>query len=256
MLVALSFNRVRAVPFSSVLAACIAATYWRSAMRWQVAMASLIVASALGWTLKRSSHSYGFDVDARVFPVRAAEFVEREKPAQNLHHTFTFGAYFVWALQDYKLFGDTRETPFKSVSELYLNAYQSSAVSQSLYERYAVNSMVMPIPKTAYIEGIGYRDVVAEYTPADQWATVYFDDMAMVNVRRIPENQRIIEQYEYKTLRPHIPADWFAGTVQSSPERRASFEQELERCLRQVPAPRWCLLARSSAGPGEPGPTL
>jgi hypothetical protein len=146
----------------------------------------------------------------------------------------------VWALPDYKLFGDTRETPFRELTDLYLQAYGSASTSQWLYDNYHVNTLMMPIPGTERMGDIGYRDLIEEYTPNDQWALVYFDDVAMVLLRRTPENARIIAENEYTVLRPNIPVEWIARGAARNPERTATFKKELERCLQQAVKVTWC----------------
>jgi hypothetical protein len=183
--------------------------------------------------------TYGFDVDERVFPVEAARFVAREKPEKNLYHTFTFGAYLVWALPDYPLFGDTRETPFKSLTALYKQAYGSPAVTRALHEKYGIRTLMMPIPGTERIGGVGYRDVLEEYTPRADWALVHFDDVALVLVRRVPEHAQIIARHEYEHLRPNIPPAFFAAMAKNNIDKRAGIQWELARCARAEKV-AWC----------------
>jgi hypothetical protein len=247
----LCFDRVRGVPFAVTFAAPLAGRWLRriddtAVQRGAATAAGLALACVHAALLHRA---FGFAVDDRVFPVGAAAFVARERPAKNLYHTFTFGAYLVWALPDYPLFGDTRETPFKALGPIYKQAYASPLVARRLHQQYGIRTLMMPIPGTERIENVGYRDVLEEFVPRRDWALVYFDDLALVMVRRIPEHAAIVAAHEYKWIRPHIPPAHYAASAAWPDERRAAVRAEIDRCLQDRPAVRWCAAALREVSP-------
>lgn len=245
----LCFDRVRAVPFCATLLVPLAGSVrWRSTTSFMrgalVACATMIVPAQSALLPRR----YGFDVDDRVFPVRAAQFLREARTAANLYHTFTFGAYLVWGLPEYRVFGDTRETPFRGLTNLYRQAYASPNVARALYDRYDVNTILVPIPGTERIGDLGWRDILEEFTPRAKWALVYFDDGALVMVRRVPANVHVVREHEYKMLRPNLPPDLYADSPARTPATDALYASELSRCLSTKPEIRYCAAALSFFG--------
>lgn len=194
---------------------------------------SIIVLAVSIINIKLIPRSYGFTSNSRVFPVAAAEFIKTQKVTPNLYHSFTFGAYAVWYLREYNLFGDTRETPFKHLDELYLGAYHSPEVSRSIYEKYNVNAIWVAVPKkTEFIQGKGFRDIISEYNPVEQWALVYFDNLSVIVVKRIPEHASLIAEHEYRILKPQLPPNVYIRSEHRNETNDKAFLAELERCLK------------------------
>lgn len=243
----LCVDRVRAVPFAvAVYLPLVAVALSKLALparfaRIAIAIALLVLPVHLPLVKRR----YGLGVDDTIFPVRAAEFIERTQPARNLYHTFTFGAFLVWALQDYRLFGDTRETPFRGLTELYLAAYHSPQIARALHDRFDINTLLVPVPGTERIQNIGWRDILEEYTPRSEWALVYFDDVSLVMTRRVPGNAELIRAHEYTLLRPNLPPELYPRSPWRTPESDKVFEAEIARCLEKSPV-RYCEAARDS----------
>jgi hypothetical protein len=261
-LTAMAANRVRAFPYhllfflpflASLLDRILSATRVGSGERRHRLRRVTFWIAAVGasaWLVGRHVEvftvTYDVEVSRSAFPVGSAAFIYRERPRANLFHTYGFGGYFVWALREYKTFVDTRETMFRHMQSVMLEAQKSPAFARQVWDEYQINTAIIPTPETRYIEGIGFEDAIAPLFPPEQWAIVYFDDISTVLVRRIPEHQAIIRDNEFVLLRPHIPANHYVVSKSRSPEKDARFIAELSRCERNEPENLHCAIAHSA----------
>lgn len=251
---ALSINRVRAIPYQLIFflpllgrSVAAAATDRQARALWPLGLGAT-GSLALGVGCVLGLHSlWGFGVHERLYPVGSVAFVERTKPRGNVLHTFACGAYMVWHMRDYPLYVDTRETMFWGLQQEVLGAYHSPQITQTMIQKYGVNTVLMPIPATRYIPEVGgFEDVIASYMPSDAWTLVYFDKITFVMVRRIPEHKALIAAHEYQILRPNLPANAYPLSHGRTPERDALFTQEVARCLADEPESVYCLVAQAT----------
>ena len=208
--------------------------------------ASVLAAFAFFVGVRQVFHSrltYGLVLSRAMYPIGSAAFIEREHVAPNLFHTFAYGAYTVYALRDYKDFVDTRETMFDGLQATILDAYASPEVTQRTMDRFGVNATLVPIPRTERVGTLGYRNAIAEYLPQAQWALVYFDDISVVVVRRIPEHAALIAAHEYQLLYPNLPPGNFLR-MKPEGERLARYRTEIATCLGDEPNNVFCKKTR------------
>lgn len=245
-----SFDRVRTIPYHVFFLAPHLAQGYQLALEllgrlaaWPTRLLAGLAVFALARQANASHVPFGFGLSRAMYPVGSTAFIEREQLQKNVYHTFAYGAYLVWYLRDYPLFVDTRETMYDGLQGAILDAFHSPAATQRILERYAVSTTLVPIPKTEKIGDLGFRDLIEEYTPSDQWALVYFDDISIVVVRRTPEHAALVAQHEYRLLRPNLPPGNFLRTRPTG-DRLARYREEIARCLQDEPANRFCLKSR------------
>jgi len=243
-------DRIRAIPYQVIFglpfAAKLFGTVWASMekrrtvalLRWAVPTAVAIV--LFPYHLVTTKMVIAFRESPSMYPIESVGFIRKNAIRPNLYHTFAYGAYVVWYLRDQPDFVDPRETPFRELEQDYLKAYASPEHAQMLYERFGVNATLVPIPKTALIPGMGYRDLIEEYMPREKWALVYWDDISVLVVRRIPEHAHVIAEHEYKYLRPNLPPGNFLVSGTRKREEVRAFGREVERCLAERPADAFC----------------
>ena len=151
---------------------------------------------------------------ANEYPVHAAEFLEREAVPRRLFNEVAFGGYLIWRFPERPVFIDGRNEIYP---ELLQEIHAGMGNVQSFWEltrrwqldaallRYPPQGMVVGYPQP----GSGRRDVVRSWSevffPRREWALVYWDDTAMVRVRRDAVDASWLDRNEFRHLNPD---DW------------------------------------------------
>eukprot|EP01062_Namystynia_karyoxenos_P031841 TRINITY_DN23591_c0_g1_i4.p1 TRINITY_DN23591_c0_g1~~TRINITY_DN23591_c0_g1_i4.p1 ORF type:complete len:619 (+),score=111.01 TRINITY_DN23591_c0_g1_i4:73-1929(+) len=246
-LVAATVDRTRAAPFSALYAApvlCASGGAFAPAARgprWAAGALLLAAAAALAADQLLHGSPRGLCISqATLWPVAAVRFVNELPPHMrvqpNLYHTYTAGNYLAYHLRSYLLFGDTRETPYRSLQREYKDAHDSPRGMRHIVEKYNVSSIIMRIPQTARLPGGAWYDVIREWNPPSEWAVVYFDDDTFVAVRRLPAHAELIRAHEYTMLYPALLHDHWIAQQQRAPgdaTRKAALQRyrlETRRC--------------------------
>lgn len=244
VLLALCAERTRATPFVILYAAPLAARLLER-LTWRPRFVpALLSASFVGLVLAIAvlfpPYPFGFEPTPQIWPVESVAFIKRTKPQANVFHTFSFGSYLDLYLPEYKVFGDTRETPFREVESEYLAAYESREGLSKLVARYDINTLLLDRPKLERLDDASYFDVLEAYAPSKEWALVFFDAASVVLVKRSRVNAPIVQQHEYRWLRPSMPADEIWRVASTNPTYRQALQLELDRCLHDVPGLFFC----------------
>ena len=202
----------------------------------------------------------GLHLKEGVWPEASAAFVLTEGLKGNVYHTFTFGNYLVYAFRGKHLtYGDTRETIFRKNEEEYFKAFSNPAALGALLDRHGVNTIVTKIPGTHPLPfGGGWRDIIREFTPLDEWALLFWDDVSVVSARRIPAHTAAIEMHEYRMLRPALPYNLFLTEMESwKPEEVRRFRFEILRCnARRGHTNLYCALSAAAWASAVADPNL
>ena len=179
--------------------------------------------------LRRASH----DV---FFPIRAADFIARRPEifSGNVYHPWGWGGYFGFFLpESFRVFEDGRYIFHPLILET-ARAVSSPAAWQAFFDRYRISTAVMENVPVVFSDSQGkYRPYYVAYMPPARWALVYWDDRALVFVRRGSIPKEKLGELEYAWARPSddaaIAADVAAGKVDQSAVGRefARHEREL-----------------------------
>jgi hypothetical protein len=212
--------------------------------------------------------SLGLGVAAGNEPEAAAGFLESEHLRGRLYNDVRFGGYLIWRRYPAQVFIDSRNEIYGALLRDIAGAMSGPDAWRALLDRERIDAAFLRYPptlqKVVYTGMDGSRKVAerafsAAYFPKADWALVYWDDDAMIFVRRTPEHEEMIKRREYVALNPD---DWqyaFAGVlIGRIPPGRIL--DELQRKLAEDPG---CLRARdllarfaAFAGPsggGAPG---
>lgn len=251
VLSALCLNRIRTFPYQLLfllphLTVSLSLAFELFGARRIGTAASVLAAFSFFLCVRQISHGklrYGFSLSRAMYPIDSAAFIEREQLQPNLFHTFAYGAYTVYALRDYRDFVDTRETMFDHLQATILDAYASPTITRQTMDRFGIHTTLVPIPKTERVGDLGYRNAITEYLPKEEWALVYFDDISVVVIRRIPEHAEVIARHEYELLYPNLPVGNFLR-MKPTGERLARYRHEIERCLTELPHNVFCQRSR------------
>jgi len=185
-------------------------------------------------------------------PRAAVDFVEREKIGKRLYNDVRFGGYLIWRrFPGARVFIDGRNEVYPDLLREVFASLNDSRDWQAFLARLDIDSALLryaPVLEQVVRPGPdGQRGSVMErafsinHFPRDAWALVYWDDDAMIVVRRSPENAAVVARQEYRAIHPE---DWrylYAGVV-TGRQALGPILGELERKLREDPG---CARARA-----------
>lgn len=185
--------------------------------------------------LTDSRKTVGLDVDERFVPEGALRYLDRVGMTGRLFNAYHFGGYIAWrdfpkrvAIIDgrgYVPQGLQEEIHFARAYPEHLERLQSTYGFDVAVMDYPVYSGATPSP-----------DIDLALT-SPGWALVYWDDFALVYLRRSPRWAAVIARDEYRSIRPAngLPALWRSLADKAVvPEIRA----ELERNIAQTGSAR------------------
>ncbi|HYV84272.1 MAG TPA: hypothetical protein VFB49_00015 [Patescibacteria group bacterium] len=165
----------------------------------------------------------GLGVAAGNEPEAAASFLEREHLDGRVYNDVRFGGYLIWRrFPGTQVFIDSRNEIYGDLLRDIAGAMATPDAWRALIDREKIDAAFLRYPPTlqkvvyAGMNGAkktGERAFSAAYFPATDWALVYWDDDAMIFVRRTPEHADLIQRRESVALNPD---DWqyaFAGVL-------------------------------------------
>jgi hypothetical protein len=186
---------------------------------------------------------FGFAYAAGFYPTAACDFLDREGlPKAELYNDVRFGGYLIdryWPAR--RVFQDDRneihEPVLREIWEIF--ARSDVAAFTGLLEGHRCDTALVryhPPWRVAGPEGAssGIRGFSALWFPEAEWALVYWDDVAMVFVRRGSADPTLLERAEYRLIRPD-DFDFVAARITADPERHRLALAEAQRALRTSP---------------------
>jgi hypothetical protein len=211
------------------------------------AVGALLAAGALLWGSWRVRPALA--LEPLRFPVEAAEWVAREEPAVRLYNDVQFGGYLIWRFFPGRqvfidgrneLYADllprlarihTGELPYAAWRGLIADFAIEGAIVKYNPSRTGV---VYPPRNPGQAPSRGYRAWSAVLFPSQEWALVYFDDTAMVFVKRGGRAERWATSWEYHELNPD-DADYVLEKAARDPAFARRLRAELLHRLAQSP---------------------
>lgn len=194
--------------------------------QWARNTAFLLFACLLVFAAYTSALGVGLGMEKFSYPVEAVKFLQNEKILEksqgNLYHTYNFGGYLIFANQPHKVFLDGRTRPYLGeVFSRYWANFEGTDAWRDSIERYNITAALMTLPHT---DGTTTYNQSAPMFPREKWALIYYDDIAILYVRRDDLLRGLINMHEYKILNPqHMDFAYLGEFVQS----QETFEQAL-----------------------------
>ncbi|MBI5491899.1 MAG: hypothetical protein HY893_03080 [Deltaproteobacteria bacterium] len=183
------------------------------------ALAAFYISSTVG------SGLWGFGLRDYWFPEKAVQFMDKAGISGNMYNTYELGGYLLWrTYPERKVYIDGRADIYTEV--ISREGMLGSQGFENIADHYGINYAV-----------INLRKRNAEYVRSDPYFTagmalVHWDDLAMVFLKRTPQNSGIIERYEYRYAKPY---------EELKPKDRAELDgiiSELERNVKEDPSGR------------------
>lgn len=234
---------------------------------------TLIFSLVFVQTAGQKTHGAGFSEND--LPIRAGDFVLQQKLNGKMFNSFGLGSYLIWHLfPQYQVFIDTRAQNYVQAPlevrrcSLDYSLTESEAVSpcipensksegglltgqgqnpllleyykiledpnawQKMDKEYDFDFAIVDWP-FVYNNKI-YNQTEKNFTP-DKWAPVFFDARAIVYLKRNTINQSLIENYEYKYIRPQqLDPSYFQQYLQNPYDWLMTIK-EFQRAFEQNP---------------------
>ena len=174
------------------------------------------------------------------FPDSACSFLDAEDlPMGQLYNDVRFGGYLIHRYgPERQVFQDDRNEIHEPLLRRIWTIFRSSDVSgwSELLAGYRADTALVryhpPIRVTDPAgNDLGLRGFSTLWFPDRDWALVYWDDVAMVFVRRHDAPAGLLERHEYRVLRPDDLSELAARTA-TDEHLRAQAVKETERALR------------------------
>ena len=171
------------------------------------------------------------------YPDSACAFLDAEGlPNAQLYNDVRFGGYLIHRYFPQRLvFQDDRNEIHEPLLRRIWDIFQASDVVAwtDMLDGYGADTALVryhsPIRVTDPMgNDLGVRGFSALWFPADKWALVYWDDIAMVFVRRNALPTEWFEDHEYRVVRPD-DLSHLAALLATDEGMRAEVARELQR---------------------------
>ncbi len=148
-------------------------------------------------------------------PRGGVDFLEREGVGRRLYNDVRFGGYLIWRrAPEQPVFIDGRNELYGPLLLEISRGMETPEAWRALLDRHAIDAAFLRYPPSLQkvvwtgADGrvhTGVRAFSTAYFPAATWALVFWDDDAMVFLRRGPDHDSVIARHEYRALNPD---DW------------------------------------------------
>lgn len=216
---------------------------WLLLGRGPVPVVAAVAFLLLGLFLLTGNYRFasGIGVDPRRVPARAVDFFEQTQPPGNLLNAYVFGGYISWRLYpETRIFIDGRNEVFAHLRRQLALSVHDGRLWAALLDEHGINTALLEyievLEEVTVVDAAGgapqviYRPYAVNHFPRSRWALVYWDDMAMVYVRRSVAAAPLIETYEFRHVYPESAAcqlELIAGGVADLEQCRLELQQKL-----------------------------
>jgi len=199
-------------------------------------LAALLVVQGSFYRWEGEDRRFGFGVSEQDYPVQALAFLRANDIRGTVFNEYRWGGWLGW-VAGMKVFQDGRtidETLFREAFAVLGTA----PGFEEILDRYRVDMIFLRYPK----DSAGQLKVIFRWLAASpEWALVFWDDVALVYLKRLPRFQPVIDRFAYRHL--------FPFEMQTS---RAALQNDWARVEAEVArvktwSPR-CVLIRQVAG--------
>jgi hypothetical protein len=166
--------------------------------------ALVALVSTLGVNVAGLRRRPGLGVKEGMFPVGAAEFIDRNHVQGNVFNTMEFGGYLIWRwFPERQVFIDGRLDVYgRELFSVYSRVLNTAPDADSILSANGVNCLVLALPAQNEATARSYIGRTLALRP--DWSLVYWDDVALVYVKRIPEHQDLIARHGYHAILPTL----------------------------------------------------
>ncbi len=193
--------------------------------------------------LMRPWPAAGLGFAERWYPDRALTFLaEHELLDGRLYNDVRFGGWLLMSgFPERRVFLDDRNEIHEPLLAEIWEIFTRSDVGawQAMLDRYAVDTVLLRYHEPLRVttpdgDDLGRRGFSRLWFPSDAWAMVYWDDVAMVLIRRSAAPASLLDEREYEILHPD-DLEHVAARLADTPTLLAAAASELDRALGDDP---------------------
>ena len=215
----------------------------RSRPRLRLALCLALVGVLGASAIVRPWPRAGFGFAENWYPDEAVRFLAAERLLEgNLYNDVRFGGWLILdGYPDRQVFLDDRneihEPLLREIWEIF--ARSDVAAWENLLERWRIDTVLLryhePIKvSTPDGDDLGRRGFSTLWFRSSHWATVYWDDVAIVLVRRSSVAAAFLAEHEYVVTHPD-DFEHLTEALRADPELRQAVTAELRRVLADDP---------------------
>ena len=215
----------------------------RSRPRLRLALCLALVGVLGASAIVRPWPRAGFGFAENWYPDQAVRFLAAERLLEgNLYNDVRFGGWLILdGYPDRQVFLDDRneihEPLLREIWEIF--ARSDVAAWENLLERWRIDTVLLryhePIKvSTPDGDDLGRRGFSTLWFRSSHWATVYWDDVAIVLVRRSSVAAAFLAEHEYVVTHPD-DFEHLTEALRADPELRQAVTAELRRVLADDP---------------------
>jgi len=145
------------------------------------------IATVIVLTIMVFTGNLSYEFDKKKLPVDAVQFIQKEKIPGNMYNNDEFGDYIIYAAwPEYRVFFDGRSDMYgKERLKEYFRVMGFEPGWETVLQKYDIDWIIYN-NKSALSRFLLERD---------DWKLIYSDKVANIFVKKIPENQYLIEKY-------------------------------------------------------------
>ena len=143
----------------------------------------------------------GLGLNRKNIPTGSLNFVEQNNISGPVFNSYPFGGFLAWKRPESRVYIDGRINQLFD-SEFYSNYYKimhNSSDWVKAEKKWGFNYAIFE-----YDLKSGATHFPRHINENRDWALVYWDDISMVYLKRIPQYEKIINRYEYRIFKPSL----------------------------------------------------
>ena len=146
----------------------------------------------------------GIGIDETTFPIKAADFLDRNSIQGNVFNSLEYGGYLIWrGYPQRQVFIDGRLDVYGSdLFGLYVRALRSGPQFDSLVGVFNISCCFLAQPVGEDSLTRGYLGRTLGLRP--DWSLVFWDDQTLIYLRNVEANRATIEQNAYRAIVPFV----------------------------------------------------
>ena len=164
-------------------------------------------------------------IDANFLPVGGARFIQTQHVEGPMFNDPAFGGYLIWSLwPQQKVFIDGRNEVYsgKPTQDFLAIMERKSGWENFINKEYKFNYFILWYRGTLAQHTVGLTEsLVAQ----ENFKLVYWDDAAIILLRNIPENKKLIDAFGYEVISP------FRAPLSLTPDQLEKAKQEIKKAI-------------------------